>query len=92
LPLQWLPSLSDQLSLVPRTYPVLVHGFPTSFDSSRDSDDVVHLLNDNDHLIPHLADVQHTEFLTHSAVTSKAHSSLILYSMDPTVGDTCIKR
>ena len=34
---KWLPKLSDGLTFIHKTYPVLIHGIPTSFDTSRNS-------------------------------------------------------
>ena len=50
---RWVPQLSDQLSVTRKTCPVLVHGVLTSFNPSRGSSDVCHLIAQNDHLITH---------------------------------------
>ena len=38
---KWLPKLSGELQYSQKTYPVLIHGVPTSFNTSRDSKDVI---------------------------------------------------
>ena len=59
---RWVPRLSNQLSAVQKTYPVLIHGILFSFDPSRNSDDVHHLITQNNHLILHPAALQHVNF------------------------------
>ena len=41
---RWLPILSKWLWYTCKTYPILIHRVPTSFDTSRDSEDVNHHL------------------------------------------------
>src|SRR6266481_2468686 len=78
----WLPRLSDQLTYAHRTYPVLVHGIPATFDTSHDSQDVATLLSRNMNIITHPSALQHTEFLscaqTQDQSLHKACHSLIL--------------
>ena len=62
----WLPKLSNQLTYSVQTYPVLIHGMPSNFETSCDSPDVVEFLNDNKDVITHPSSLQHTEFLTHT--------------------------
>ncbi|KAF8583137.1 hypothetical protein K439DRAFT_1617699 [Ramaria rubella] len=42
----WLPTLSGHLHITPKTYPILVHGIPISFETC-DSDDIAALLDEN---------------------------------------------
>ena len=50
---RWLPLLSDQLNIYRKTYPVLVHGMPTTFNPSRDSSHIASFLNENSDIITH---------------------------------------
>ncbi|KAF8573702.1 hypothetical protein K439DRAFT_1320373, partial [Ramaria rubella] len=78
------------------TYPVLVHGIPSTFDPSRHSSDIATLLNNNEIIIPHPSSLQHAEFLSpssrHNTTPPKSHRSLILYFTDPHVANNCITR
>ena len=65
------PKLSDQLSYMHETYPIIVHGIPASFETSCDSKYVASLLGVNPTLIMHLSALQHAEFLTHTS--NKVH-------------------
>ena len=89
---RWVPQLSVQLSIAKKTYPVLVHGIPTSFDPLNGSDDVHHLISQNDHLIVCPLVLQHTEFLswTHAASQCKSWGSLIMYLTDAQITNDCI--
>ena len=89
----WVPRLSDQLSAVQKTYLILVHGIPTSFDLSRDGDDVHHLITPNHHLIPHPPALQHTEFLpsyNHAASLCKTCGSLVIHFTETQAANNCI--
>ena len=88
----WLPWLSDKLHVAPTTYPIIVHGIPTSFDPSRDSDDITAFLEENHRLFDHPSALQHAEFISRALdhSRSKAHSSLILYLTDPRAANACI--
>ena len=89
---EWLPQLSDGLTYIPKTYPVLIHGVPTSFDTSHDSPDINALLDVNLDIIPHPSTLQHVEFLIRNPgrLQHKTHSSVVLHFMDPTVANDCI--
>ena len=90
---KWLPKLSNQLSYMHQTYPVLVHGIPTTFNTSHDGWDVtVNLISYNSNIITQSSALQHVEFLTcmHSQMPHKTHGSLILHFTDPTVANNCI--
>jgi hypothetical protein len=90
---RWVPRLSDQLSAVQKTYPILVHGIPFSFDPSRDGDDVRHLITQNGHLIPHPSALQRAEFLpfrNHTASPCKAHGSLVIHFTEAQAANDCI--
>jgi hypothetical protein len=62
----WLPFLSNQLYLAHKTFPVIIHGVPTTFDTSCDSDEICYLLAQNSEIIGHPANLQHTEFISRS--------------------------
>ena len=49
----WLPKLSEQLSYVPKTYPILVHSVLASFDTSREGKDIADLIQQNTDAITH---------------------------------------
>ena len=92
---EWLPKLSDELHYSQKTYPVLVHGVPTSFNTSRDSEDIVkELIGKNSDIITHPAALQSTKFLgnTHGRMHQKAHGSLVIYFSDPTIVNACVNR
>ena len=74
-----------------RTYPVLVHGVPTTFDMLCNGWDIPHLINTNTNIITHPLSVQHTEFLagTCEQLPQKTQP-LIIYFMDPIVVNSCI--
>ena len=61
---RWVPQLSILLSITKKTYPALIHGIPTNFDLLNGSDDVCHLIAQNDHLIVCPSALQHTKFLS----------------------------
>ena len=89
---EWLPQLSDSLTYIPKTYPVLIHGMPTSFDTSHDSPNINALLDVNLDIILHPSTLQHVEFLicNPGCLQHKTHSSVVLHFMDPTVANDCI--
>ena len=88
----WVPWLSNQLTVTHKTSPVLVHGMPTSFNPSRDSNNICHLVVQNNHLITHPSMLQHTEFLLrpHTASQCKTRGSLILYLTHAKAANDCI--
>ncbi|KAF8574396.1 hypothetical protein K439DRAFT_1319617, partial [Ramaria rubella] len=89
---RWLPNLSGHLHITPKTYPILVHGIPTSFETSRDSDDIAALLDENCHLV-HPSMLQHAEFISWSPQSDKkTHTSLILYLTSLNAANDCIKQ
>ena len=90
---EWLPKLSNGLRYSQPTYPVLIHGVPTSFDASRDSEDVnEQLIGDNIDTIMHPVALRSTKFLggTHSQLHQKPHGSLVVHFSDPTIANACI--
>ena len=91
---EWLPQLSDGLIYIPKTYPVLIHGMPTPFDTSCDSPDINSLLDVNLDIIPHPSTLHHADFLicNPSRLQHKTHSSVVLHFTDPTVANDCIAR
>ncbi|KAF8580297.1 hypothetical protein K439DRAFT_1357325, partial [Ramaria rubella] len=72
----WLPNLSSSLHITPQTYPILVHGIPTSFETSRDSDDIVTLLDENCHLI-HPSMLSSTLQCSHPPFNALIHPSML---------------
>ena len=88
----WVPRLSSQLSVAHKTFPVLVHGMLTNFNPSHSSDDIRHLILQNNHLVTHPSVLQHAKFLSQpcAAPQHKTHGSLILYLTDAKVTDNCI--
>ena len=89
---EWLPQLSDGLTYIPKTYPVLIHGVPTSFDTLHNSPDINALCDANLDIILHPSTLQHAEFLicNPSHLQHKTHSSVVLHFMDPMVTNNCI--
>ena len=77
---------------IPKTYPVLVHSVPTSFDTSHNSPDIHTLLDINPNITPHPHSLQCAEFLirNHNHLRHKAHSSVILHFMDLNSANNCI--
>ena len=59
---KWLPKLWDQLVLAHRTYPILVHSVPSTFDTSINSKDVADIIDSNDEFIKHPSVIQCIEF------------------------------
>ncbi|KIJ51710.1 hypothetical protein M422DRAFT_104976, partial [Sphaerobolus stellatus SS14] len=78
------------------TYPVVVHGFPTEFDPSRDSDDTSNLIKCNEDIISHPSALQHAEFISRKDLeniqSTKTHSSLILYFTNLATANKCIDK
>ena len=85
---QWLPKLSSQLHYIPRTYPVIVHGVPTTFvppHINEESGDLVALFcEQNTDIIICPAALQQAAFLAcgHGPAPHKSHGSVILYFTD----------
>ena len=93
---KWIPTFSPRLKLSIPTYPVIIHGFPTEFDPSRDSEDISNLLDCNSDLILHPSALQHAEFISRRSLdtirATKTHSSLILYFTDLDIANNCINK
>ena len=93
---KWLPKLSDQLvlacSLSHRTYPILVHGMPSTFDTSINGEDVADITDSNDEFIEHPSVIQHVKFLPHkrTQAASRENRVLIIRFTDPTTANCCI--
>ena len=89
---RWVPWLSNQLTVAHKTFPVLMHGVLTSFDPSHDSNNICHLIAQNNHLITHPLILQHTEFLPRPCAASqcKTCGSLILYLTNAKAANDCI--
>ena len=88
----WLPKLSDKLCITLKTYPILAHGLPVSFDPARNSQDVHVIISYNNHIITHSATLQHVDFLhcLHSSSQAKLHTSFVLYFTNPKIAKNCI--
>ena len=92
---EWLPILSDWLLYSRKTYPVIVHRIPTTFDTSRDSADVCeHLIDYNSDIFACPSTLLSAEFLGGKCnrTSQKARGSLILHIADPMTANTCIDR
>ena len=89
---KWALKLSDQLVLAHRTYPVLVHGMPSTFDMSINGKDVADIINSNDEFIEHSSVIQHVKFLPHkrTQAASIENHVLIICFTDPTTANCCI--
>ena len=84
---KWLPILSDRLLYSHKTYPVIVHGIPTTFDMLRDGADVCkHLVDYNLDIFAHPSTLLSVKFLGGKCnrTSQKTRGSLILYIADPT--------
>ena len=90
---RWLPILSKQLWYSRKTYLILIHGVPTSFDTLCDSEDVNHhLLALNTDIILCPSALQGIKFLHGNCgrIPRKTHRSLILFLDDPATANNCI--
>ena len=89
---KWLLKLSDGLTFVHKTYPVLIYGIPASFDTSHNSLEIHTLLGANSGIILHLSSLQQAEFLIHSPdqLHQKMHSSIVLHFTDLIAVNECI--
>ena len=90
---EWLPKLSEWLRYSHKAYPVLVHGVPTSFNTSHDGKNVNNnLINYNLDIITCLKALQSAKFLgdNRRQMPRKAHGSLILNFTDPFIVNVCI--
>ena len=83
---RWLPKLSDLLSLAHRTYPILVLGMPSTFDTSINGEDMRGIIDSNNKFIEHPSAIQHIEFLPHrrTQAASRENRALIICFADPT--------
>ena len=68
----WLLKLSEQLSYIPKTYPILVHGILASFDTSREGEDITDLIEQNSNAITHPPALQRAELLVKTEATRLA--------------------
>ena len=59
----WLPKLSEQLSYIPKTYPILVHGILTYFDTSCEGQDIANLIQQTTDAITHPPALQRAKLL-----------------------------
>ncbi|KIJ57371.1 hypothetical protein M422DRAFT_108922, partial [Sphaerobolus stellatus SS14] len=94
---KWITKLSTSLKLSISTFPVVVHGFPTSFDPSRDSSETVNFLYWNEDIISHPSQLQGAEFISRKTreelkAQNKKESSLVLYFTDRETANRCIER
>ena len=86
------PKLSEQLSYTPKTYPILVHGVPVSFDISLKGEDIADLIEQNTDAITHPPALQRAELLVRNSSNAphRLHRSLILHFDDPVIANNCI--
>ena len=89
---RWLPKLSDLLSLACRTYPVLVLGVPSTFDTAIDGEDLRGIIDSNNEFIEHLSAIQHVKFLPHrrTQAASRENCALIIHFANPITVNCCI--
>ena len=88
---QWLPRLSDQLSYTHRSYPVLVHGLPSTFDMSPDSEDLKVLIGTNTDSIKHPSVVQCIEPLPGKWSSAPGREdTMVIHFANPATANCCI--
>ena len=89
---EWLPRLSGQFSYVHKTYPILVHGIPISFNMSRTSRDTADLIDSNTDTISQPLALQCMEMLVPKccSASQSTHGSLIIHFTDLEMADNCI--
>ena len=83
---EWLPNLSDQLLYSCKTYLVIIHRIPASFDTSQDSTDVCeHLIDYNSDIFTRPSALLSAKFLDgkRGGMSQKAHRLLILHLANP---------
>ena len=88
----WLPKLSEQLSYVPKTYPILVHGVLASFDTSHEGEDIADLIQQNTDAITHPPALQRAELLVKNGghMSHRTRGSLVLHFDNPVIANNCI--
>ena len=92
---EWLPKLSEWLQYIHKTYPILIHGVPTSFNMLRDGSDInLGLIEDNSEIITRSSALRNVKFLGPNGgqVPQKTHGLLVLYFTDPVIVNACIDR
>ena len=91
---QWLSRLSDQLSYTHRSYPVLVHGLPNTFNMSSDRENLKVLIGMNTDSIEHPSAVQCIKPLPgkQSSAPGREARAMIIHFANPTMANHCIDR
>ena len=99
---KWLPKLSEHLYYEPKTYPVIVHGFPTPLNAasgagSEGSDDLTSIIVDhNIDIITNAAALKQAKFLGSGQdqllQRMASHGPLLLQFTDPAVANEIIER